>query len=311
MCGESMNGLESTGEKVRQACIQYYTELLERINIVPSINARFNPFPFLDKASRSIYYYYPFLFRRDFPQVDEDDLMIIALSGCLYLDHIMINDSLIDQQQAYSALPIMLSSLLHEKAICLLQKMFAASSPFWGYLEQYHLEYTRAVFLEKERHVRALSPYDAQEMERIARGKLALAKASTTALAIRANDISKLDFLTQSQDCFAIASQLYDDLLDWKEDWQQRRYSYLLSMLPLQGDEDLTTVGQVMYYSGAAEAVLQQSIGYVELALRHVQDLQCQEWKGVLESFRGRLDRLATDIREIRERTLREHVSSK
>jgi len=309
-----MNELDNIGEKVRQACIQYYTELMGKTNIVPSNSARFIPFhflDFLDKASRSIYFYYHFLFRRNFPQVDEDDLMIIALSGCLYVDHIIIDDGLVDQQYTDPMLPItiMWSSLLHEKAICLMQKLFAASSPFWGYLEQYHLEYTRAVLLEKARHVETLSPYDVQEMEHIAGGKLALAKASTTALAIRADDISKLDFLTQSQNCFAIASQLYDDLLDWKGDWQKRQYSYLLSMLPLRGDEDKTTVGQVMYYSGSAEAVLQQSIGYIEQALRHVQGLQCQEWKGVLESFRGRLNRLGADIREIRERTLREYAS--
>ena len=93
-----MNELDNIGEKVRQACIQYYTELMGKTNIVPSNSARFIPFhflDFLDKASRSIYFYYPFLFRRNFPQVDEDDLMIIALSGCLYVDHIIIDDGLV------------------------------------------------------------------------------------------------------------------------------------------------------------------------------------------------------------------------
>ena len=63
------------------------------------------------------------------------------------------------------------SAYLHERSLRVLQPLFPPSSPFWHYLETYHLEFAQAVFLEATKHVERISPYSEEERRQIAVGK--------------------------------------------------------------------------------------------------------------------------------------------
>ena len=56
-----------------------------------------------------------------------------------------------------------------------------------------------------------------------------MAKYPVAALAILSGRDEKMPLLTQSLDCFYVGYQYWDDLIDWKQDVANSRYSLLLA----------------------------------------------------------------------------------
>ena len=314
--------LTEEGEKVAAVAAAYYAELeggFEKpVDIGPAQQQAIVTSKFDQGVNLSVYHYYPFFFIDELPQISVEKVRQVALAGYIYTQHLFRLDALIDrdigEHDPARCKTFLQAALLHEKSLNILHSLFAPDSPFWHYLDIYHKEFSRAVFLEGAKHVGRISPYPDEERQQIARGKSAMAKVSVAALAILAQDEAKIAPLTTSQDWAAEGLQLYDDVNDWKRDYRKKSYSYPLTRIITEGGfeskmvdgtpPDAKTIGQVLYYSGFAQNLLEHVENCYQEALCSIDGLNCPNWVAYVEQLWGKCRKLKDDLNQIKDRTL-------
>jgi hypothetical protein len=257
------------------------------------------------------YHAYPFLFRDEFPNVSDADASTLAVAGVFYLNHLCLLDDAVDSQGVPQPYKLLLGALLHEEALVLMGTLFAAASPFWAELSRYHREFAAAMLREQTEHTGRLSAFTEAEVFQIAKGKAALSKMTTTALALLADRPETIAKLSASQDCFNAARQMYDDVKDWKEDYLNRRYSALLTaaLLELSGGEAKSPQGSIdvdalstrLHYGGHIDRALAQAAQWCDEAARHVVGYKVAGWSRLIQSLRAQVVRLRRDLATIRE----------
>ncbi len=269
---------------------------------------------YLKRIERENQFYtcFPFLFSADFPTVSDDDIRKIALSGNLYFRYLIDLDEAVDSGRTGHLLS---GHVLHEAALDLLRALFDGGSPFWTQFERYRSEFINAVMTERRRHFETPESYDIDEMETIAAGKAAYSKSATAALSIMGKQDQITGILSRSQDHFHIGAQLYDDLLDWKDDYREHRYSYLLTRVihehykagAIVGKDGppVEEIGRAMYFSGIANETLELAGCYFGRALADVDNLKCDQWKYAVRSRELECEQLATDISKLVQREFR------
>lgn len=245
-----------------------------------------NSFFVENERNPNFYYYYPFLFYDEFEEVPVESFRTIALSGALYFKYINLTDALIDTKQIVDPSIITYSSYLLKKSFNLLCSLFPKSSVFWTYFAKYEKEFTNAVLLERTKHSGIVSDYSQSEFELVAKGKSAISKCATAALAVLCNHPETIEPLELSQDYFYIAIQLYEDYKDWKIDYKERCFSYLLTnviydhqlveAVESNNTPDLETIGRTIYLSKAAENQMENAVLFIERAASY--GLNCSHW---------------------------------
>ncbi len=184
-----------------------------------------------DEESPYPYFSYPFLFREEFPQVSQEQIISLAAASRLYMHYSMAQDALIDNADApdltYST--VLILNWQQVQIQNLLYSLFPQGSPFWNYYDEYLTENIQAQILERERHWNQCTIYTKEEFLRIGAGKAAMSKCSPTALAVLSGAEDKLAAFAASHDAYNAAFQLKDDLDDWKEDYARGQFSYLLT----------------------------------------------------------------------------------
>jgi len=314
--------LIAEGKTVAESIATWHTELAALFWTQAGKSAANEPDPripagLMEDSEVTEGHYYPFLFADAFPRVSPEKVRQVAIAGHLYAKHLVIQDRLIDDQMGKEnpekCLCILLADLLHEKSLAILHALFIPDSSFWRFLQDYHREFVRAVFLETIKHKDRISSYTEEERRQIAIGKSALAKAATAALAVLANQGEKISRLAASQDWFADGMQLYDDLKDWKKDFQLGQYSHLLNRILIEGGfaaetrtgskPSIKSIGQVLYYSGMAEELLDRVDRACLEAIGIVEEIRCPGWIEYIESRRAECHSLKADLNQIRKKT--------
>jgi len=255
------------------------------------------------------YHAYPFLFRDEFPSVSDAEASTLAVAGVLYLNHLCLLDDVVDTEGAPEPYKLFMSALLHEEALVELGTLFAAASPFWVDLRGYHREFAAAMLREQTAHTGRLAAFTEAEVFEIAKGKAALSKMTTAALALLANRPETIAKLSVSQDCFNAARQMYDDVKDWREDYASRRYSALLTaaLLELGGEKnpqdsiDVETLSTKLHYGGHIDRALAQAAQWCDEAAMHAAGYKVAGWTRLIESLRAQVVRLRGDLAAIRE----------
>lgn len=322
----AVHNLATTLQAVRLACakevsaiddmlIRLAGEALPEGRILKDVVVQIPPLAYAGGS-----YAYLFLLAEAFPHVSQEVLLQGALASIYYILASKMDDWVIDGEIAgrYFCWALLRRQLLFEKARTILRSLFSPSSHFWQLHDQYHRESVQANFLERIRHTGIVAPYPKQEMEQIASGKSSFAKLIPVALAILAGDELKAPPLVRSIEKVAIGNQLYDDVKDWKEDYERKYFSYLLTRVvyaynlqeqvianpPLE----TKTIGQFLYYGGTIEAVLDEAIHYYSKAIKAVDGLACSGWVEAIWEFQRRIEHLKDDLGEIRTRVVQEHT---
>lgn len=270
-------------------------------------------------AYRGGSYSYPFLLAEAFPSLCTELVQQISVSAIYYILAFKMDDWIVDGEvsKEHFCWALFRRQLLYEKARTILRSLFEASSRFWQLHDDYYRELVRANFLERIRHIGVLASYPTEEMEQIAKGKTSLAKLIPAGLAILADKESKIQPLCRSMEYVAIGNQLYDDVKDWKEDYERRHFSYLLTHAIYKHElqdkvmsashPETRAIGGSIYYSGTMEFIITEAIRYYEQAIRAVDGLGCYKWTETIRGFQRGLVRLKDDFREIMTRTLQQH----
>jgi len=166
--------------------------------------------------------------------------------------------------------------------------------------------------LERTKHFGIISAYSYSEFKLISKGKSALAKYITTGLSILNETPEKIKTLEKSQDYFHIALQLNDDMQDWKEDYKNRNYSYLLTNIILENQlteqaasdnpPDLETIGKALYLSKAAENQMNDAIKLFGKAAAFA--LHCPSWLEVIKEYQLQSEELKKQYINMRSKLL-------
>jgi squalene-hopene/tetraprenyl-beta-curcumene cyclase len=264
------------------------------------------------------YYFYPYLFASSYPTLPETTLQAVAVAGVLYLDHLCILDTLVDNPERNSCHQLLLGAALHEEAIAVLRQIFASEAEFWGELSQLSLLHSSASMREKHDHTWKLRRFSEGEFLEIAAGKAGVSKATHIALASLSGTTVNVDALSLSQDYFNAAVQCYDDVKDWREDLSAGCFTNLLTETLLHmglSDEDVAkggtsadAVAHQLYYGCEAERVLDQALDYCRRAVVPVEGISVSAWINLIDILAQKIDRLRHDLRQTRLQTiLRSH----
>ncbi len=265
-----------------------------------------------NKRDNNFYKYFPFLFHNEFNKVSKGEFRTIALSGWLYFRYLLLNDKLMDSKNLKDPSDLLYINLLLEKSYSLLYSIFNSSSIFWDYFTKYTQEFTNAILLERTKHSGIVSSYPYSEFKLISCGKSAMAKCATTALAILNGTLEKIEPLAKSLDYFHTAFQLNDDLQDWKEDYLNRNYSYLLTniiyenqlaeQVSLNNPPGLETIGRALYLSKAAENQMDNAVLLFEKAASLAPN--CLLWIENIKKMQSLSEKSRIRITEMRKKLL-------
>jgi hypothetical protein len=205
-----------------------------------------------------------------------------------------------------------IGGLVHEEGLATLHALMKDYEAFWPWLARYHLEYVRAVLYEREVQNRRPPSYSRQERDAIAMGKAAIGKTTLAALALLDGATAPPGELIRSYDAFNVSYQLYDDLLDWRDNYTGGLYSYLvvqaLECWRSQHSGDVSALpepdelGRLIYYGCLVEDILREAHEYAEQAIMHVQRLNCPAWVGAIRQLQGTYTRLADDLAQLKQR---------
>jgi squalene-hopene/tetraprenyl-beta-curcumene cyclase len=304
--------LVEEGQAVLSLCGAAHERVFQKLGDALAGPGAEAPLAVVSDSTLTNYHYYPFMFAPLFPVVDRGQMQALAVSGRLYLEYILIEDKLIDGQIPLSTSALLMAGFLHEDALRGLARLFGGSSPFWGYLEQYHSQYSKANAME-EAFRRSLPLLDLGKHDAlsIGVGKQAIAKACTTGLAFLAGEESLIGPLEASQDALAAASQLIDDVADWRDDYESGRPGapVIRALVELCAHQeglwpDSTLVGQVLFYRGIAEDCLREAEGWCDKAIEAIRDLECPDWAQQITAARSRAVRLRARFQAIRTSTV-------
>jgi hypothetical protein len=256
----------------------------------------------------NVYLHFPFCFREIFTTVAIEDVRTIALSGILWMSYMRAQDDAIDKPETVDPVLLFLRYSYLRESLQLLYGILPSDSGFWNYYSNYSDEYGWSVLREKDIHSSIDSPFDAAEFYAIAKGKAAMAKYPVAALAVLSAEEKKIPLLAESLDCFHVGYQYWDDLIDWREDFANSKYSLLLARALERIPPEKRTaapehlreeLGRTVYYSGLAEEQLEWSFKWLERACELSLEAGCTVWASHVKTLQKQTVVLAADLRSI------------
>jgi len=268
-----------------------------------------------------VYASYPYWFVEAFPGLVEHDVRRLAVALRVVADSVCVTDTVCDLDAPERLVTDVLTiQSIQFEAYQLLYRMFPPHAPFWSRFQEDMKEWMTAIALEAET-AQALRNADGPErsvLDRIARGKAAMARTVIAGLVELSGDATLLDILTSSVDHCHFGVQLLDDLTDWRADLKRGAPSEvvttLLSARPdlaeMERTEDvLDTFARELYYGDLARDTIQRAIEELDAAMSLTQDLPTRRWHARISRCRDRCNRLAYDLSRIGQASLADYAT--
>jgi squalene-hopene/tetraprenyl-beta-curcumene cyclase len=261
------------------------------------------------------YFRYPLMFGEAFPGIPAAVMADMCLVAQLFAEALVGLDKVLDRQLRSDTQLIETVALLgsHHKlfhAMGVLHRHFQEASQFWTRFRELHAEYSACMVQEKL--ASGIDVPTIEAMERLCAGKVAMAKIITTALADLSGRWDRLSAAEASQDLYAVGYQIYDDVKDWRLDYERAQYSYLLRqairMLGLTGvviagrRPPADVFGGKLFTSGLVEDALERAEIYFQRAREAAAPLGCRAWLAWIGEMQARLVRLREDLVTLRAR---------
>lgn len=256
--------------------------------------------------------YYPFLFHTFFQEVPITAVRELARADRLYTEHLLAYDRMLDRQGPTDTADLFLAQMEHLESLRLLHSLFAPGHPFWGYFSACYFEAWRSVREERLCHSHRIAAFSVGRFCALAKGKTALLRPPSMALAFLARRTGELPLLSASLDQHHIALVLVDDLEDWRQDFENANFTYLLTRLVRRtglAEEILsghpvpaTQIGRLLATTGLMERQLRLAEIFFQKSNETVGSLPLPLWKEFNNGFRLRCRALRYDLAEIRRR---------
>lgn len=304
---------------------EFQRRLYEGISAVPGVDLSRLPLVILsEKGAKDIfssqidYCIYPWLFSEVFPGIDREQLDELCIVAQLGAESLIQMDKVMDGHLGPTS-EVMLAVILLggqyklAESIRRLARIIDAKSPFWGRFDDLFREYIHVTLEEKAMRSPEIPTLD--EMERLGSGKAALSKTITAAMAEISGRRDFIPALDRSQDLFSTGYQLYDDVRDWRWDYENGQGSYLLKRAFKEfgiGDEiaggramDSRKLGIRLYSTDIVPDTLDLASGYLSQAEEAALRIGCFRWVSWIQLKRRRVEKLRSDLIDIRDRAMK------
>jgi hypothetical protein len=243
----------------------------------------------LDK-SPEYYQYYPRLFYKYFESIDKKIVNDLSEAGYFYYLSILLTDNVVDNK-IFSKLPLI--SLLQEEAVKILISIFHIDSEFWKYWDIRKQEFQDAIKIEKRLQIQTDVKFTTYQD--LADKKSTFGKIAIDCLHILSNkkDNKIYKSLIKSHYYFSVGFQLYDDVKDFKEDFEKNQFNWAVFQLRKKIDfnqynSDVNVLNKLLYTNGVAVNILNKSRLAFQKAMDIVTLLMIEsEWLGIIEKMRN------------------------
>jgi squalene-hopene/tetraprenyl-beta-curcumene cyclase len=267
-------------------------------------------------ARPNIYDCFPYLFREAFPRANRAALHTLSVAGRLYATALFAGDGLMDGaltgESATEAAAAMAVS--HSLAARQLQRLFGPDVAFWEHFDLIVDEYASACVEEKRFAVgtKLWGTLDESKAIQIIRGKDVFPRLLVAGLCELDGDYAAYSSLSEAVAQFFIARQLYDDVVDWKQDLQSNSPSLvLLRLLRGQsprpdggwGEVELKSLTRRCFYEGVAQRTLRDALEALSRA-ESLPSIRCPDWISSVGTVRKYCTSLLQDIDAIVDKNL-------
>jgi len=264
------------------------------------------------RLSSPLHAYYPFLFHSLCPDVPIETVRELARADRLYTGHLLAYDRILDQGLSKDTTGLFLAQMEHMQSLKRLYSLFPAHHAFWGYFYDCYSETWRSVREERLCHAYRLGAFSTKRFCALAKGKTALLRPFSMALAFLSERTEDLPALSTSLDQHHVALVLIDDLEDWHQDYRNCNFTYLLTRLIRKAgltDRVLSgrpvpasQIGRLLHTTGLVEKQLRLAEIFFQKSNETIAALHLPLWKHFNNGFRTRYRALRHDLAEIRRR---------
>ncbi len=258
-----------------------------------------------------VYASYPYWFIEAFPGLEDQDVRRLAVALRLVADSVCVTDTICDLEEQDDIVRNLLTvQAIQFEGYQILYSMFPPHVPFWSHFQQDMSEWMAAISLEAEA-MRSVSDKDETKcavLDRIAKGKAAMAKTVISGLVALSGDSTLLDTLRRSVEHCHLGVQLLDDLTDWRADLTRGVPSHVVTTLlrtrpdlaeARRTDDVLDAFARELYYGRAAFDTIERAVRELDKAMNLTRHLPTRRWHARILRCRERSKRLARDLTNI------------
>jgi hypothetical protein len=238
-----------------------------------------------EDSSPVFYQNYPRLFAKYFTDISPEIINQLSKAGYFYYHSTLLTDSLIDDKE-FANFPVI--TILQEETIKMLTTVYGENSDFWKYWNQRRQEYFVAIKIEKTLNYDSI--VSLKEYEDLADKKAAFGKVAIDCLYLLSNNLDDelYQTLLKSHYYFSVGFQLYDDVKDFKEDFEKGQFNWAIYQ---QRNEDyydrykgdVKILNKLLFIHGTGQKIMAKSILSFKKAIRIIEDLKVDsEWKEVI-----------------------------
>ncbi len=154
----------------------------------------------------------------------------------------LVQDHLIDQQAPDLPLIPLLAQHLHNRALEQLHAHIGDCDVFWRSYYTSTRAHAAALSMEHESVAQHKTPLDYDGLRRIAAGKAMPFQIATAAMGCLSHNETLIAPVQRIFELYFAADQLYDDVQDYAEDWQERRATMVFAQLAAADGDSLASV---------------------------------------------------------------------
>jgi hypothetical protein len=237
----------------------------------------------------------PWLFWDLFHELEDEILLGIAEAGMCHVLASVILDHSVDGQFPLPEAVTLFHQALYAAAWQRYRILFPSSSPFWGHFDRLAAEHLQGLSLEvaTQTDARLLT---AENFPTMPYGKVAPIVTTIAALSEASGQPALLPFIEDSLKHIAVASQLLDDVGDWRDDLAGRHLTHFLTGLappetweaePWPTAETLQANIDAEWLDIDALTNVKQSL---DLAIAAVKEVDCPAWVEYVHGYWERAD---------------------
>lgn len=236
-----------------------------------------------------------------FPLLSKSFLKELEVASNFYFYSVLAIDKIIDEENSFDKEALLLAIALRENSLHRMYRIIEPESEYWLHFQKYYNQYLKALSIELKNRNGKISDINKESLEFLYSGNSALAKALPVAMAFKAGKKDILSDLEKSIDYYYIGLNLYDDVNDWKQDWQNNNYSYLITKTIINNDINISEIstkhlGHYIFLKHEASKCLEHSITYFKKAKEVLSKIECIQWKRAIQNNLDNCINLKEDI---------------
>jgi hypothetical protein len=233
----------------------------------------------------------PWLFWETFSLLDDECFLQIAEAGTVFVLASIVLDHLVDGQAEEQEQMALFHQALYSHGILIYRSVFESSSDFWIHFERLASDHLAGLARELQAQ---LDPHNLtlEDLETMAHGKVSPIIVTIAALSEVSGQPDKLDPIETSLKHIAVASQLLDDIGDWRHDIEVGHVTYYL--MRLASPDSLRRVGLPAVEEAQSRIDVEWSdVNHMEMVLDLLEDsikavrgIDCPAWIEYVEGYR-------------------------